>query len=300
MDNREYVFVGNREYVLREMIKQKLKIVAVLVMKNSFLEKCLKKEQFIEYKVVHNKAELIDEITNTKFDILISNGNKYILPISELKKANYINIHPSFLPDLKGMDPVNGACLFKRSGGAACHLMDNGIDTGEIISRVEIPMTEDLDAALLYQLCFKAEVKAYYKAYERNFQIMKPQPDLINTIYYSMQPKDWLIDFNKGFDFILRQVKAFGYKSHGIYFSCNKLNYKFFRASEITNPFVVLEFSNKSDLEILLAYEDSVVFKFEGRILKFDGIGNRIDLEEGMKIENGLIENYRKDKKNVY
>ena len=227
MDNKKYVFVGNREYVLREMINQKLNIVAVWVMEHSFLQKQLEENKFIDYTVIHSKQEILEAIANTYFDILVSNGNKYILPISKLKKSIYINIHPSFLPDLKGKDPINGACLFQRSGGATCHLMDDGIDTGKIISRVEIPMTEDLDAALLYQLCFKAEVKAYCNAYEKDFQVIKPQPQLNNTIYYSIDPKDWFIDFTRGFDYMLRQAKAFGYKSHGLYFSSEGCNYKF-------------------------------------------------------------------------
>ena len=40
------------------------------------------------------------------YDILVSNGCPYILPLNELKKAKYVNVHPSLLPNLKGIDPV--------------------------------------------------------------------------------------------------------------------------------------------------------------------------------------------------
>lgn len=51
--------------------------------------------------------------------------------------------------------------LFDRSCGATCHIMDDNIDTGDIISRVKIPTTPDIEAGILYQLCFKAEVEVF-------------------------------------------------------------------------------------------------------------------------------------------
>ena len=102
----KYVFTGNREYVLREMIRQGLSINRVWVMENSFLHRRLLEDRFIDYIVVSSKKELIREILDADFDILVSNGCKFILPITRLKKEKgrddirFINIHPSFLPDL--------------------------------------------------------------------------------------------------------------------------------------------------------------------------------------------------------
>lgn len=273
-DQKKYAFVGNRGYILQEMIHKGLDIVAVWVMEDSFLHNTLMREKYIDYKVIKTKEQLVESIENTDFDVLISNGCKYILPISRIKMAVYINIHPSYLPDLKGKDPINGAVLYGRDCGATCHVMDDGIDTGKIISREKIEISDDIDAALLFQLAFQAEVMAFNKAYEKKFAPFVRQPEVENCIYYSTQPSDRLIDFNKGFDNIIRQVRAFGYKSKGLYFKCNGKNYRFSHASEITNPFVRKQIDGFRERIVYMTFEDSIVFKLNGRIMRFDGIEN--------------------------
>ena len=287
-DQKKYVFVGNRGYVLQEMIKKRLNIVAVWVIENSFLHNTLKSNKYIEYDVIKTKKQLIESIQITNFDVLISNGCKYILPISCMKHATYINIHPSYLPDLKGKDPINGAILFGRDSGATCHVMDDSIDSGKIISRERIDITDDLDAAILFQLAFQAEVIVFNKAYERDFVPLINQPEAGDSIYYSTQPSERLIDFNKGFDYIIRQVKAFGYKSKGLYFKCNGESYRFLRASEITNSFIKKQIERYGERIAFMTFEDSIVFKLNGRVMRFDGIENVCNkIKPGDFLENG-------------
>ena len=106
----KYIFVGNRKFVLEEMLMLNLDL-QVLVVKNTHLEKdqILKK---VNHKIIQSKDELIEYINNNEFDILLSNGCPFILPISKLKKRIYANIHPSHLPDLKGIDPCLVSILF--------------------------------------------------------------------------------------------------------------------------------------------------------------------------------------------
>ena len=86
----KYVFVGNRKFVLEEMIGLNLNLKA-LVIQNTHLEKdnILKN---IEHKIIQNKKELLDYVENNEFDVLVSNGCPYILPISKLKKK-YMQIY---------------------------------------------------------------------------------------------------------------------------------------------------------------------------------------------------------------
>lgn len=275
-NEKTYVFVGNREYVLREMMDQGLFIKKVWVMEHSFLHTRLLKDPFIDYVVIKSKKELINEIVETEFDILISNGCKYILPITQLKNAKqnteikFINIHPSFLPDLKGMDPINGACLLGRSGGAACHFMDDGIDTGSIIARVEIPMSNDIDAGLLFQLSFKAEVTVFNQAYHSDFVLQNTDYQKEDTIYYTISDDDLILDCSKGVDFLLRQARAFGYKSKGISLMIDNRDYKYYNAEEIYNQYVVDYFENIPERQIGIAFERSIIFKLDGRIVRLD------------------------------
>ena len=86
-DKRKYVFVGNREFVLRQMIDMGLNVVKAWVIAGSYLERTLEKEKFVEYEVVSNKQQLLQGLNEIDFDILISNGCVYILPISALKQT---------------------------------------------------------------------------------------------------------------------------------------------------------------------------------------------------------------------
>ena len=294
--NKKYVFVGNREYILRDMLKKDLNVSTVWVIENSYLHHVLENNKFVDYIVISNKYQLLEEISNQKFDILISNGCKYVLPISTMKKATYVNIHPSFLPDLRGKDPINAAILYNRDCGATCHLMDDGIDTGSIISRVKIPITPDIDAALLYQLCFKSEVLAFNEAYQKKFIPDMIAVDLKDTIYFSMKPINRLVDFNEEFDSILNQVRAFGYRSKGLYFKCNDEYFHFYSASEVTNAFVTKYCRDIPDMTVAFSFENSILFKLHGRILRFDQIK---DLN-GRIHELDKLQNFTDEEKNKF
>ena len=90
----KYIFVGNRANVLKKMIDLKCEIVQVFSVENSYLEKELEALN-IPSKTIKSKKELVEDIINTEFDCLVSNGCPYILPISKIKKKDqlFINIH---------------------------------------------------------------------------------------------------------------------------------------------------------------------------------------------------------------
>ena len=125
------------------------------------------------------------------------------------------------MPDLKGIDPCLGSILFKRDGGATCHIMDNTIDGGPIISRVKIPFTEDLDVSLMYQLSFVAEKNVFLDAYKKNFLVTQNQ-EKGNWKYYSRKPTDRLLNFNESPEQLVQRVKTFNNKSQGCTFKYKK------------------------------------------------------------------------------
>lgn len=290
MDKRKYVFVGNRECVLQKMLDMQLDIRAVYVMENSFLQRWLDKQNVINYTVISKKKQLLEHLSETDYDVLISNGCKYILPVDDMKQALYINIHPSYLPDLKGMDPINGACLFNRTAGAACHIIDSGIDTGKIISRVSIPMTEDIDATLLFQLSFKAEAMVFADAYKRNYCQLDEQPSNNDAIYYTINKADLLMDFSEDIETLKRKTKAFGYRSKGLYFKCSGKVYRFFKLSEVKNPFVIELAKSRNECEVIVSFDNTVLIKKANSVLRLDEILYDNDIiKEGQLLENCSI-----------
>ena len=264
----KYIFVGNRKFILEEMIKHKLDIVEIFVILGTHLESDMKNIGY-SYRVISSKKELLEKLEHLEYDILISNGCPYILPISKMQKKKYINIHPSLLPDLKGMDPVIGSILFNRDTGATCHVMDDTIDGGDIISQVKIPFSHDLDVSLLYQLSFLAEKESFVKALDNNFQSIEVQKNRDNLIYYSRKKEDRHITFEEDVSEIMNKIKAFNNKSQGAFFIYDGTKYKVFDIEILSNEYLNTYALNFKELQILFCYEDSIIFKKNNTIIKF-------------------------------
>ena len=152
-------------------------------------------------------------------------------------------------------------------------------------------MTEDVDATLLFQLSFKAEVMAFEQAYEKNFCVMENQPVVDDAIYYTISQSDMLIDFNKDIKSLERQSRAFGYKSKGLYFKSNGRVCKCFRMTEVKNPFVVDLAKRLDPNEVFISFDNSVVIKTKNGVLRLDGIVyDNEPIKEGQILENCTVE----------
>ena len=210
------------------------------------------------------------------FDVMILNGCPFILPIKGYKNehAKLINIHPSYLPELRGCDPVPGSLLFKKDSGATCHFIDEGIDTGPIISQVKIPYSDSLDAQLLYQLSFLAEKECFYKAYMNSFEKKSLKEKIpIKDSYFTATEKDQIIDFTcKDNDLLLRKSKAFSNSSRGLTFRKGDLSFRVFSISIVSNPYLEKISANKINGDIILIFEDSLILKLNDELLRFDSL----------------------------
>jgi methionyl-tRNA formyltransferase len=270
--NERFAFIGNRRFVLEQMVATGVKLSSVFVVAGTHLERDLKHGTIpgvSDYVPVNNKNELLSLLRQASYDVLISNGCPYILPIYDLPRALYINIHPSCLPDLRGVDPTIGAILFKRDAGATCHSMDSGVDTGPIISSIRIPFTDDLDVTTLYQMSFVAEQQVFLQALAHGF---KPQLEQLKdpcSIYYSRKVADQVISFRENNDTILQKVKAFNNRSQGCTFSIRDGTYRVFSAQRMYNPFLLKMLENYPDCVVGMSYENCIVFRKDGEALRF-------------------------------
>jgi methionyl-tRNA formyltransferase len=82
--------------------------------------------------------------------ILLANFNqKVCAEIISLPRLACLNIHPSLLPDYKGVDPVFAALYANETTvGVSVHLVDKEFDTGNILAQSEI--TTDANASVFY------------------------------------------------------------------------------------------------------------------------------------------------------
>jgi methionyl-tRNA formyltransferase len=289
MRDKKFLFAGNRFYVLEQMLERELDLVQILAVEGSYLQRVLA-QRGIDFTVIESKDHLISTLESIDFDYFVANGCPFILPISRLATGGkqFVNVHPSPLPDLRGADPVPGALLHQRDAGATCHVMDDGIDTGGIIARVVIPNTPDLECGLLYQLSFLAEAEVFEAAFDRGFAVTADNPSGGDTIYYTRHEQDLDIDFAEPTPAIVARVRAWSTRSQGARFHAGGHMFRVFAAEEVTNAFVMTRLEQYAENEVVFRYEASLLIRHGGSFLKLAAIdGDLARIEPGQILSGG-------------
>jgi methionyl-tRNA formyltransferase len=271
-----FLYAGNRGGVLQRMLELDLNVVGVLPVKNSHLENEAAKLELPTFPVA-TKKEASSRICESNFDVLISCGFPFILPISRLQKlmpaARFVNIHPSYLPDLRGADPIPGAILHSRDSGVSCHLMDDGIDTGDLISQRRLPYAKEWDAATLYQLCFSLEADIFCEALKADFTPMEKEANRTHDpIYYSFSPDDLLIDVQQSDEEIIGRIRAFNSASKGARLKINSVEYRAFEGGIIPRPKTSKLYPRAVNNEILAVFNDSILVSRSDSLLRFGSL----------------------------
>lgn len=122
-------------------------IIFVETRSNSLLaqESFCNKKGITYYNLGVSKS-LVTEYLNTISDktLVVSVSNRYIFPEEIVNKQNLfiINYHGALLPKYPGRNAEAWAIYNNESeGGITWHIVSNGIDAGEIITQVKVPIT---------------------------------------------------------------------------------------------------------------------------------------------------------------
>ena len=274
MKSARYVFVGDRFSVLNRMIASELNIVGVYGAQDFFHGESLA-DSTLTVKPIKDKPSLIDALSKLSFDVLVSNGCPYILPVSQMKSSGqtFINIHASLLPDFPGPHPINAAMLAGMDGGATCHHMHDEVDSGEIISQVPIANTPDMDLGLLYMLTVWAEADAFDLALKRDFAADGQYTNQVNTnSYFKATPEKMQLNLSENAETIVRHIRAFGILSQGARFTHNGHEFKVFDAELCDNPYLCSKAANYQENEIIFIYDGTILIKKGSAFLKLKNI----------------------------
>ena len=90
--------------------------------------------------------EFFEKLKSFKPDLICVTAYGRIIPknILELPKYGCLNVHASLLPKYRGAAPINWAIINgEKTTGITTMLMDEGMDTGDILLKKEIPIEED-------------------------------------------------------------------------------------------------------------------------------------------------------------
>ncbi len=91
-------------------------------------------------------AKLLSVVEEINPDLILTLGYLRILEARLIQKfpSKIINIHPSLLPSFKGLHAQSQALSYGvKFTGATVHFVDEGIDTGPILSQVVVPVLDN-------------------------------------------------------------------------------------------------------------------------------------------------------------
>jgi methionyl-tRNA formyltransferase len=97
----------------------------------------------IEYDGLVNR----DFLEKNNINFAVSYGYRHIIkkPVIDFLNGRIINLHISYLPWNGGADPNLWSFLEDTPKGVTIHYVDDGLDTGDIISQTEIFFDEQYD-----------------------------------------------------------------------------------------------------------------------------------------------------------
>lgn len=98
-----------------------------------------------------------------ELDYVISIHLPYLVPAAALAlpRHGWLNLHPSFLPFNRGWHTATWAILDGTPAGATLHVMDDSIDTGDIIRQRRVEIRDSDTAHTLYNRILRAEYEVF-------------------------------------------------------------------------------------------------------------------------------------------
>ena len=153
---------------------------------------------------------MVEAITAVKPDFIVVAAFGQILPRSILDIAPCINLHASLLPQYRGASPVQQSLLNgDEKTGVTSMLMEEGLDTGDILEKIEFIIPKDMRLqALMSQLTHDA--CSLTLSTIRNYENIKPekQNEEQATLCKKIKKNDGEIDFEDA-DLIYNKYRAF-------------------------------------------------------------------------------------------
>lgn len=149
-----------------------------------------------------NSVEFVELNRNFDIDLSVSMSFNQIIrkPLRDASKHGFINCHAGKLPNYRGRNILNWVIINdEKEFGITAHFIDDGIDTGDIVSQAVIPIEEYdnyktlLDKAV--QKCPEVLLDAIYKIRDNRISVIT-QRHIKGSYFSQRRTGDELIDWN--------------------------------------------------------------------------------------------------------
>ena len=194
-----------------------------------------------------NSAATIKWIANRKPDILFCFGWSQLIKTELLKLSpmGVVGFHPSFLPQNRGRHPIIWAlALGLEKTGSTFFFMDEGADSGDILSQKEVPIYYRDNAKSLYErisATASEQIKEFIPALTSNtHQRLKQNHELANS-WRKRGEIDGQIDFRMSSRAIYNLVRALTRPYIGAHIVFEQENIQIWDVKEIAYEFKNIE-----------------------------------------------------------
>ena len=159
--------------------------------------------------------ETVAELAKLNADIMIVVAYGLILPavVLETPRLGCLNVHGSLLPRWRGAAPIQRAIWAgDKETGVTIMQMNEGLDTGDMLSKVIYPIEPNETSTSLYE---KLAVKAPYVLVETIKQLVngeltaEVQDESQANYAKKLSKSEALIDWSQDAEFIERCIRAF-------------------------------------------------------------------------------------------
>ena len=90
---------------------------------------------------IHNSEQVMPYLKELELDLIVFGGTRIIRgEILDFPKDGVINSHPGLLPECRGSASPAWSVYHDIPIGSSTHFCDNGIDTGQLLLRREVPV----------------------------------------------------------------------------------------------------------------------------------------------------------------
>lgn len=198
----KYVYLQITKLLIISMLKV---ICSVLDLKNSIYYPYEKDNKYIIIRTKNiNSSVIVDTIKKLKPDIILSlfTGLIFKEEILNLPAKGCINVHPSLLPQYRGVSPIFWALLNndEEKIGVTVHYMTNEIDAGKVIFQKKIKIPFCITEHALYLEAISVAFGMLKEFFGGNYKYGKPEitsDTNIQSHYYSFPTKAAVSLFRK-------------------------------------------------------------------------------------------------------
>ncbi|OBP13316.1 methionyl-tRNA formyltransferase [Rheinheimera sp. SA_1] len=161
------------------------------------------------------KSKAQAELANLDADLMVVVAYGLILPavVLQTPKLGCINVHGSLLPRWRGAAPIQRSLWAgDLDTGVTIMQMDEGLDTGAMLSIASLAITATDTSASLYDKLADIGPKALLQALTdlpALQQQAKAQNDLLASYAEKLSKEEALLDFNKPAAALEREIRAF-------------------------------------------------------------------------------------------